>query len=82
MLSGDRSGLNFELSLFLLYFVQEFLDKHNYKCTDSKGKLNKNIRFKESSFEFGEQIAVLGIVRNVTDEEGNERKVLFPVRVR
>lgn len=60
--------------------VQEFLDKHNYKCTDAKGKLNRNIRFKESSFEFGEQIAVLGIVRNVTDEEGNERKVLFPVR--
>lgn len=63
----------------LTIFLQEFLDKHNYKCTDSKGKLNKNIRFKESSFEFGEQIAVLGIVRNVTDEEGNERKVLFPV---
>lgn len=59
--------------------LQEFLEKHQFKCTDAKGKLEKNIRFREANFEFGEQIAVLGIVRNVTDDTGNVRKVLFPV---
>lgn len=61
--------------------VQEFLEKHQFKCTDAKGKLEKNIRFREANFEFGEQIAVLGVVRNVTDDAGNVRKVLFPVSV-
>lgn len=53
--------------------------KHKFNCTDSSGKVDKNVRFREASFEFGEQIAVLGIVRNVTDERGEVRKVLFPV---
>lgn len=42
--------------------------------------MDKNVRFREANFEFGEQIAVLGIVRQITDERGEQRKVLCPVR--
>jgi hypothetical protein len=53
--------------------------RHQFSCTDSKGMLNKTVRFRESSFEFGEQIAVLGIVRTFTEENGDVHKVLYPM---
>jgi hypothetical protein len=62
-----------------IFLSQAFLSKHNFSCCDSKGILNKVVRFRESSFEFGEQIAVLGIVRDFTDERGEVHKVLYPV---
>jgi hypothetical protein len=38
------------------------------------------VRFREANFEFGEQIAVLGVVKVITDDTGEQRKVLCPVR--
>jgi len=57
----------------------EFMARHQFSCTDSKGMLNKTVRFRESSFEFGEQIAVLGIVRTFAEEAGEVHKVLYPM---
>jgi len=58
----------------------DFLEKHKFSCSDAKGNLNKTVRFRESSFEFGEQIAVLGIVRKFEDSNGAEHLALYPVR--
>jgi hypothetical protein len=63
----------------LFVFPQEFLANHKFSAIDANGNLSKNMRFREASFEFGEQIAVLGIVKKFVDETGAERKVLFPV---
>ena len=68
--------------IYLSLYLQEFLAKHKCNsCLDSMGKIEKNVRFREASFEFGEQIAVLGIVKQVTDDSGDIRKVLCPVRL-
>lgn len=68
--------------IYLSLYLQEFLAKHKCNsCLDSMGKIEKNVRFREASFEFGEQIAVLGIVKQVTDDRGDIRKVLCPVRL-
>jgi hypothetical protein len=46
------------------------------KATDNKAQA---IRYRESSFEKGEQIAVLGIVYDVTDDEGHLVKAMKEV---
>eukprot|EP00428_Durinskia_dybowskii_P077729 CAMPEP_0170358014 /NCGR_PEP_ID=MMETSP0117_2-20130122/2010_1 /TAXON_ID=400756 /ORGANISM="Durinskia baltica, Strain CSIRO CS-38" /LENGTH=312 /DNA_ID=CAMNT_0010612211 /DNA_START=38 /DNA_END=976 /DNA_ORIENTATION=- len=59
--------------------TKEFLRKHNCSKLDVNGKIDKSVRFREANFEFGEQIAVLGVVKQVVDSRGEPRKVLFPV---
>ncbi len=44
------------------------------------GNARKPLRYREATFEFGEQVAVLGIVVDLVDEtRGTTTKVLQPV---
>ena len=67
-------------SISYTYNHQSYLDGLHVKYLDSRGHLNKNLRLKEASFDCGEQVAVIGIVRELVDEDGITRKVMLPVR--
>lgn len=64
-------------SIHLLY--QRYLDALHVKYLDHHGHLNKNLRLKEASFDTGEQVAVIGTVREMKDADGCTYKVLLPV---
>jgi len=49
------------------------------KHFDHHGHLNNNLRLKEASFDTGEQVAVIGMVRELDDADGCRCKVLLPV---
>jgi hypothetical protein len=37
------------------------------------------VRYREANFEYGEQLAVLGIIEDTLDEDGQPTKLLKPV---
>ena len=46
-----------------------------------RGSVKKRtFRYREANFEYGEQLAVLGIVEDTVDEDGQPTKLLTPVR--
>jgi hypothetical protein len=55
------------------------LDALHVKHLDHHGHLNKNLRLKEASFDTGEQVAVIGTVREIDSADGCTYKVLLPV---
>lgn len=58
---------------------QRYLDALHVKHMDHHGHLNKNLRLKEASFDTGEQVAVIGTVREIDSADGCTYKVLLPV---
>jgi len=67
-------------SLQLPKFTQEFIGRGKVDMMDRKGSANKrNFRYREANFEYGEQLAVLGIVEDTVDEDGQPTKLLKPV---
>lgn len=59
-------------------YTKDFLARHGIDLDDI-GK--KQVRYREANFEYGEQIAVLGLLRNVQDVNGNPVKFVKPVSV-
>lgn len=57
--------------------IEDFLKRGKIDPKDSRVE---RFRYREASFEFGEQIAVLGIVKEVNDEHGTPLKVLEAVK--
>ncbi len=60
------------------------MKRHNFDLLKhfKGGNARRPLRFREATFEFGEQVAVLGIVVDMPDEtSGSTTKVLQPVSV-
>ena len=64
---------------FVLSFVQDFLQRHNISFEDGASFRSRQIRYREANFEYGEQLAVLGIVKNILDVNGETVKMIKPV---
>jgi len=62
-----------------LSFTQEFIARSKETKTNPLQRPGGEYRYREANFEYGEQLAVLGIIEDSVDADGQPTKLLKPV---